>query len=119
MTPDSRRVGVLAAILAGSGAVHLVAPQVYEKIVPPRLGDAKTIVLLSGIAELGCAALLVTPRTRRLGAMLSAGLFVGVFPANLYAVSAMPTTFTKVGAIARLPLQIPMITSALKVARAG
>jgi uncharacterized membrane protein len=117
MSPASRRVGVLTAILGGSGVVHLVAPQVYEKIVPPGVGNAKTVVYASGIAELGCAALLAAPRTRRLGALLSAGLFVAVFPANLYAVTVMPTKITKIGAIVRLPLQIPMITSALKVAR--
>lgn len=117
MSPDARRVGVLTAILGGSGVVHMVAPQAYEKIVPPRVGNARTVVYASGIAELGCAALLAAHRTRRIGALLSAGLFVAVFPANLYAVRAMPTPLTKAGAIARLPLQIPMVTSALKVAR--
>lgn len=117
MSPDSRRIGALTAILGGSGVVHMVAPQVYEKIVPPRVGNARTVVYLSGVAELGCAALLTARSTRRLGALLSAGLFIAVFPANVYAVSVMPTPLAKAGAIARLPLQIPMVTSALKVAR--
>lgn len=117
MNPAAGRVGVLTALLGGSGVVHLVAPQVYEKIVPPRIGDPKTVIYVSGLAELGCAALVAAPKTRRLGALLSAGLFVAVFPANLYAVSAMPTVVTRAAALARLPLQIPMITSALKVAR--
>src|SRR4051812_31252689 len=117
MSPDSRRVGVLMAILGGSGIVHLVVPRVYERIVPPRVGDARTVIYASGIAELGCAALLASPRTRRLGGLLSAGLFVAVFPANLYAVGVMPSRLTRIGAIARLPLQVPMITSAMKVAR--
>jgi uncharacterized membrane protein len=119
MSPDSRRVGVLTTILGGSGIVHMVAPKVYEKIVPPRAGNARTVVYASGVAELGCASLLAARRTRRLGALLSAGLLVAVFPANLYAVRVMPTTLSKAGAIARLPLQIPMITAALKVARAA
>src|SRR5947209_315717 len=117
MSPPSRRVAVLVSILGGSGIVHLVAPQVYDKIVPPWVGDARSVILGSGVAELGCAALLATPRTRRLGARLSAALFVGVFPANLYAVGAMPNRLLKAGAIARLPLQLPMITTALRVAR--
>src|SRR4051812_31123436 len=117
MQPESRRVGVLMAILGGSGIVHLIAPRVYDKIVPPQFGDPRRIVYLSGVAELGCAALLADPRSRRLGGLLSAGLFVAVFPANLYAVRVMPTRLTRVGAIARLPLQVPMVTTALKVAR--
>jgi uncharacterized membrane protein len=44
-------------------------------------------------------------------------VFVGVFQANLYAVATMPNKLLKAGAIARLPLQVPMITAALKVAR--
>ena len=34
---DSRRVGVLMAILGGSGLLHFAVPKPYEKIVPPRL----------------------------------------------------------------------------------
>jgi uncharacterized membrane protein len=113
----ARRIGGLIAILGGSGVLHLVVPRPYERIVPPRFGDARTIVYLSGVAELGCAALLASRRTRRAGGLLSAGLFVGVFPANLYAVKVMGNRFTKAAAVARLPLQLPMITAALRVAR--
>jgi uncharacterized membrane protein len=113
----SRRVGGLIAILAGSGVLHMVVPKPYERIVPPRLGDPRTLVYLSGIAELGCAALLAGRRTRRAGGLLSAGLFIGVFPANLYAVKVMGNRFTKTAAVARLPLQVPMVTAALRVAR--
>jgi uncharacterized membrane protein len=75
-------------------------------------------VLASGAAELVCAALLAAPRTRRVGGLLSAGLFIGVFPANLYAVKVVgPSTLLRAGAVARLPLQLPMITAALKVTR--
>jgi uncharacterized membrane protein len=50
--------------------------------------------------------------------LLSVGLFVGVFPANLYAVKVVGPNKTKqAAAIARLPLQWPMISNALKVAR--
>jgi len=64
-------------------------------------------------------ALLLAPKTRRLGATLAALLFIAVFPANINMVrlwwdKPLPL---KLGAIARLPLQIPMITEALKVRR--
>jgi uncharacterized membrane protein len=117
-SPEQRRLRRLLALLGGSGVLHLVVPKPYEKIVPPQFGDARTLVLASGIAEIACAGLLIAPRSRRVGALLSAGLFVAVFPANLYAVKVLGTNrISRTATIARLPLQIPMITAALKVAR--
>jgi uncharacterized membrane protein len=118
-TPSSRRVNALIAILGGSGLLHFTIPQPYQKIVPPGLGDPRALVLGSGAAELACAAMVATPRLRRTGALLSAGLFVAVFPANFYAVKVMGgnSKLGRAAAIARLPLQLPMITAALKVAR--
>jgi uncharacterized membrane protein len=110
----------LTALLGGSGVLHFLAPAPYRKIVPPSFGDPAVLVRLSGVAELGCAALLAAPPTRRLGGWASAALFVAVFPANLYAVKAVgPRRTARAVAIARLPLQLPMIGSALAVAREG
>lgn len=64
-------------------------------------------------------ALLLVPRTRRLGALAAVALFVSVFPANVNMVRLWrdrPWPM-RIAAIARLPLQIPMITQALKVFR--
>jgi uncharacterized membrane protein len=120
VTPAERRIARLTALLAGSGVLHFLAPAPYRKIVPPSLGDPDRLVLLSGVAELGCAALLAVPQTRRLGGWASAALFVAVFPANLYAVKAVGShRVARSLAIARLPLQLPMVTSALAVARGG
>ena len=63
--------------------------------------------------------MLIAPRTRKLGALAAAALFIGVFPANVNTVrlwkdKPLPM---RIGAIARLPLQIPMITQALKIYR--
>lgn len=80
-----RRISVaaLAALMAGSGTLHLVRPGPYEKIVPRFLGNAEPYVFWSGIAEIFAAALLVFPRTRRLGATFTAALLLAVFPANV------------------------------------
>jgi uncharacterized membrane protein len=116
--PADRRVAVLIGILGGSALLHFALPRPYEKIVPPQLGDARTLVYASGVAELICAGMLAAPRSRRLGGLASAALFVGVFPANIYAVKVMGgTRIGRAAAIARLPLQWPLITSALQVAR--
>jgi uncharacterized membrane protein len=113
-----RRVTRLVALLSGSGLLHFVAPAPYRKIVPPALGDPDRLVRMSGVAELGCAALLAVPATRRIGGWASAALFVAVFPANLYSVKVFSRhPAAQAVAIARLPLQLPMITAALAVAR--
>ena len=58
-------------------------------------------------------------KTRRLGALAAVALFISVFPANLNMVRLWKDKplFMRLGAIARLPLQIPMITEALKIYR--
>jgi uncharacterized membrane protein len=75
----------------------------------------------SGVAELTTAALLLAPRTRKLGALAAVALFIGVFPGNLNHVRLWwdkPWPM-RLAAIARLPLQIPMITQAIKVYRSA
>jgi uncharacterized membrane protein len=119
----------LAGMLIGSGVLHMVAPQAYERIVPRQLGDARRVVHLSGLAELACGALLLAPPTRKLGGWASVALLLGVFPANVQmaldagtehqAVKQVPAPLFRAVALARLPLQVPMVLRALRVARAG
>jgi uncharacterized membrane protein len=129
---SSTRVGRdrhrLAALMLGSGTLHLVAPKTYERVVPRSLGDPRRIVVVSGVAELACGALLLSRRTGRLGGWLTAALLVAVFPANVQmaldagterqAIPAMPPGRFRALALARLPLQIPLVARALRVARA-
>jgi uncharacterized membrane protein len=110
----------LAALLLGSGVLHFVVPKPYDTIVPAELpGSQRFYTYASGVAELASGALLLSPRTRKLGALSAVAVFVGVFPANLNMVRLWrdKPLFMRLGAIARLPLQIPMITGALKVYR--
>ena len=82
----------------------------------------REVIYASGVAELLCAAGLLHPKTRRLAGWASAALLVGVFPGNMkMAVDAMKTRNPAFKAIslARLPLQLPMIRAAVKVAREG
>jgi uncharacterized membrane protein len=68
---------------------------------------------------LATGALLLSARTRKLGALSAVALFLAVFPANINMVRLWrdKPLFMRLGAIARLPLQIPMITAALKIYR--
>jgi uncharacterized membrane protein len=116
----SRDAKVLVGILATSGVVHLVRPEVYEPLMPSWVPAHREVILGSGVAELACAAGLALPATRRPAGLASAALLVGVFPGNVkMALDSLRTRNTafKVAALARLPLQAPMIRAALKAAR--
>ncbi|RVW05817.1 DoxX family protein [Rhodococcus xishaensis] len=128
MLPSSNRSSQapalrLAALLAGAGIMHFVRPQFFDAIVPRALpGSARTYTYASGAAELATATALAVPRTRRLGAGLAAALFVAVFPANIQMTvdwlrSGRVSSSAKALIVARLPLQIPLVTQALKARR--
>ena len=104
----------LAAVLAVAGAAHFVIPRAYERIVPQALGDPAFWVRWSGMAEIACAGLVAHPRTRRVGALVAAGVFIVVFPANVKMAldGGVPAGLAWV----RLPLQVPLVWWALRVA---
>src|ERR1700761_1677373 len=108
----------LAAMLLGIGTVHFLAPKPFDDIVPAELpGTQRFYTYASGVAEISVGALLVPKSTRRLAALAAAALFIGVFPANvnmcrLWWSKPWPM---RIVALARLPLQLPMITTALKI----
>jgi uncharacterized membrane protein len=110
----------VAAMLLGIGTVHFLAPKPFDMIVPAELpGDARLYTYASGAAEIAVGALLVPRRTRRRAALAAVLLFIGVFPANVNMVRlwwGKPLPM-RIAALARLPLQIPMITTALKIRR--
>lgn len=122
---SSQRTAIgLATLLGGSGVLHFAAPKPYDSIVPPALpGSARTWTYVSGVAELAIAVALFTPRFRRLGGLLAALLFVGVFPANVqmaldYQRAGKPLP-ARLVAFGRLPLQVPLVLWALRVRKSG
>jgi uncharacterized membrane protein len=110
----------LAALLATTGTLHFVAPKPFDSIVPRSLpGSRRTYTYLSGVAELAVAAAVAHPRTRKVGALAAAALFVAVFPANCkMAVDWRHASPAKRAiAFGRLPLQVPLVLWARRVAR--
>ncbi|MBC9732225.1 DoxX family protein [Nocardioides marmotae] len=111
---------VLATGFTVSGIVHLVRPQTFEPLMPAWVPAHREVIHASGVAELACAAGLAVPATRKVAGYASVVVLLGVFPGNVkMAQDAMRTRNTRFKAIAlaRLPLQWPMIRAALKAAR--
>lgn len=118
-------VAALATLFLISGTVHMVRPGVFEPIVPKALPAHRELVYLSGVAELACGVGLLHPRTRPLAGTVSALLLAAVFPANVqmslsYGRRAARTRRPQdvgafVGTLARLPLQWPMVRTAMSV----
>lgn len=110
----------MGATLIGMGVLHFAAPKPFDTIVPAELpGSARFYTHASGVAEVATGALLLVPRTRRLGALAAVALYLAVFPANVNMVrlwwnKGWPA---RVGAMARLPFQVPMVLQALKIYR--
>src|SRR5262249_25751815 len=122
MTRDPNRIAAcrIAAMLLGVGTLHFLAPKPFDTIVPAELpGDARLYTYASGVAEIATGALLVPRHTRRLAALAAVVLFISVFPADVNMARlwwGKPWPM-RIAALARLPLQIPMITTALKIRR--
>jgi len=125
-TPTARRDASrapayrIAALLIGVGTTHFLTPEPFDAVVPAELpGNPRLDTYASGVAEVTTGALLLARRTRRVAALAAAALFIVVFPANVNMVRLWwdkPWPM-RIVALARLPLQIPMSTEALKVRR--
>ena len=123
--PLGKDVIALAGLFLASGSMHFVKPAPFESMVPKQLPQRRALVYISGAAELACAVGLLFPQTRRVAGIASAVLLVAVFPANVTmtakagrGVSRDPQSTAKQGylaaTVARLPLQWPMIRTALR-----
>jgi uncharacterized membrane protein len=109
----------LASFMIVAGVVHFLAPRFYEPLIPRFLGSPRGWVLGSGVAEIAAGLLTALPRTHKLGAWLTVVVLVAVFPGNIKMAvdTGMPTSAAEWGPWLRLPLQIPMITWALRHTR--
>ncbi len=118
--PSQRPAYFLAGLLGLAGVMHFAKPKPFDDQIPKQLpGSPRAWTYGSGVAELSVAAAIATPKTRRLGGLAAALLFVVVFPANIkMAVDAerakLPAKY-RAAFWGRLPLQAPLVMWALKV----
>jgi uncharacterized membrane protein len=113
---------LLAGLLATAGVAHFVAPRQFDATIPRILpGSPRAWTYGSGAVELALAAGIAARRTRPAAAQAAAAFFVGVFPANLkMAVDWRNRPAPqRNAALARLPLQLPLVFWARGVARGG
>ena len=119
ITKSTRR---LAGIFAVSGTIHLVRPETYEPLMPSWVPAHREVIIVSGVAELALAAGLLLPPTRRLAGWGSVALLLGVFPGNVkMALDSLKgdSRPMQAAAIARLPMQWPMIKAGYAATRSG
>lgn len=107
--------------LLAMGVAHVVAPAPFVKIIPDRVPAPELWNLVAAAAEGLAGVLLLTsdPKKQRLGGVLATVTFIGVYPANIdMAIKAGPPTNPKaIAAWARLPMQLPMIRSGIRLAK--
>jgi uncharacterized membrane protein len=103
----------MGAFWIAAGALHFLLTSRYLAIMPPYLPAHRTLVLLSGTAEIagGLGILTPIPIIRRSAAWGLTTLLVAVMPANvsmLTAHAAFPNIPLWI-LWARLPMQLPLI----------
>jgi uncharacterized membrane protein len=104
---------IMGALYILAGILHFAATRRYMTIVPPYLPIRRTLVILSGFAEIvgGLGILNPVPIVQRIAAWGLVALLIAVMPANIY----MVTDHEKFRGIPlwalwlRLPLQLPLI----------
>jgi uncharacterized membrane protein len=115
---------ITAGILLSAGVAHFLSPKLFDSLVPSWMpGDPRTTTYLSGVAEFVSGALVLHPRTRRLGGWAALTTFAAVYPANVWAAidggmkDAPPPFNSPAAAWLRLPFQLPLFWLAHKVVK--
>jgi uncharacterized membrane protein len=112
---------LMALLYVGIGITHFVRPGPFMKIMPPYIPYHLAMVFISGAFEIGLGLLLLPPATRPYAAWGIIALLIAVYPANIQ----MAVDYYRQGhpqlwvALARLPLQIPLIWWAWKYTGRG
>lgn len=116
----------LAAFLGGMTVLHVVQHEAFEAMVPRWLpGNRAAWNAVATVAEGTASALLVREDSAEAGAYLAAATMAGVYVSNVEAARlggypGFPGWLgTRTAAVARLPLQLPLVGWALRVARAA
>jgi uncharacterized membrane protein len=101
-----------------AGVAHFVRAAHFDAIVPRVLpGTPRTWTLASGAVELGLAAGLALPATRRATSTAAAAFLLAVWPANVTMALDARSPRARAITLTRLPLQLPLIRAAWRAGR--
>lgn len=116
----------LAAFLGAMTVLHVTHRRAFESMVPRWLPGERSWWNAAATAAEGTSALLLARRsTAAWGGRLAAATMLAVYPANIEAAvrggyrGAPGWLSTRQAAVARLPLQAPLVWWARKVGRAA
>ena len=75
---------LLAINQCGAGFMHLLTPDFFVAIIPPKLPNPEWLNVISGLIEITLGVFLLEPKARRYAAWGIIALAIAVFPANVY-----------------------------------
>jgi uncharacterized membrane protein len=104
-------VYLIALLFGAAGTAHFVWPAAFARIVPPYLPAPRTLVYVSGVAELLGAVGVLMPGLRVYAGWGLLLLLLAIFPANVH-MALHPSGFDRIPAwalYARLPLQFVLM----------
>ena len=102
---------LLGLLFLLAGANHFRTPKIYERIMPPYIPAAPTMVIISGVAEMVLGLMLLNAETQRIASSGIIILLVLFIPVHIYmlqnerAALKMP----KWALILRIPLQFALM----------
>lgn len=104
---------LIAVVFVAAGALHLLKPAPYIRIVPPWLPAPATLVMVSGICEILGGLGVLVPATRVVAGWGLIALLVAVLPANVQmlvdAHARHASRLWQLSLVLRVPLQAALI----------
>jgi uncharacterized membrane protein len=116
-------LGMLSGLFILSGLLHFLFPEPYVSIVPPWLPFPRSLVFISGVAEVAGGVGLLIQRVRHLAGWGLIVLLLAVWPANLQmlldARQGGVSAASELLLLLRLLLQVVLIVWVWRVSRLG
>lgn len=76
-------IGILFLMFSLAAVAHFVAPEKFVGIMPQSIPHKELLVLITGIAEVVAALLLIIPATQKLGATIILLLLLAYIPVHV------------------------------------
>ncbi|NND63561.1 MAG: hypothetical protein HKN48_10250 [Flavobacteriaceae bacterium] len=96
-------------IFLAAGVTHFTKPHWYERIIPPYIPAHKTMVMLSGIAEMVLGFMLLNPDTQKVAAWSIIVMLILFFSVHILQNERASLKLPKWLLILRIPIQFGLI----------